>query len=80
MALHIENSFVVVAEDCPAKQGVAPTRKNGRLTKAVIEYELLSRRPYQYTLADLIFETHVAKEQISAADRIAEGIIAKVSV
>ena len=73
MAMHITNAFVVVADDCPAPRGVAPARKGGKSTVAVLEYELLSAHPYRHTLEDLIFEVHLARSKISDEERQARG-------
>jgi hypothetical protein len=40
---------------------------------AVFEYELLSAHPYRYTLEDLIFEVHLARNQVSRDEREARG-------
>lgn len=73
MAMHITNTFVVVADDCRASSGIVPTPKGGKSTMAVCEYALLSAHPYRYTLEDLIFEVHLARSEISAAERDARG-------
>ena len=57
----ITNTFVLVAPDCLAASGVVPTSKGESPTIAVIQYELLTARPYTLTLEDLIFATHVRR-------------------
>jgi Family of unknown function (DUF6157) len=71
--MHVTNTFVVVADDCRASSGVVPTPTSGRSTVAVFEYELLSAHPYRYTLEDLIFEVHLARNQVSRDEREARG-------
>jgi hypothetical protein len=73
MAMHITNTFVVVADDCPALRGIVPAPKGGKLTVAVLEYELLSAHPYLHTLEDLIFEVHLARSEISGEERQERG-------
>jgi hypothetical protein len=73
MAMHITNTFVVSADDCPASRGVVPMRKGGRSTVAALEYDLLSAHPYRHTLEDLIFEVHLARNQVSEDERKARG-------
>ena len=59
------NQFIEIAPDCPLKQAVVPPKKGTRQTVATIEYELLSKKPYVYTLQELKFTTHVQQKQIS---------------
>ena len=73
MSLHIVKTFVVVADDCRAATAIAPAPKAGKPTVAVLEYGLLSAHPYRYTLEDLIFEVHLARNQVSDAERKARG-------
>ena len=73
MAMKIFNTFVVVADDCPASEAVTPRAKGGRETIASLQFKLLSERPYRYTLEDLIFEVHIARNAISASERKTRG-------
>jgi hypothetical protein len=45
-----------------------PQDKGDKRSIASIEYELLSSKPYQYTLAELKFATHVLHKQIPPAE------------
>jgi len=58
------NQFIEIAPDCPLKQAVVPPKKAAKQTVATIEYELLSRKPYAYTLQELKFATYVQQKQI----------------
>ena len=73
MSLHVAKTFVVVADDCRAPSGIVPTSKGGKATVAVLEYQLLSAHPYRYTLEDLIFEVHLARNQVSQEERATRG-------
>ena len=73
MSLHIVKTFVVVADDCRATAGIVPAPKGGKATVAVLEYDLLSAHPYRYTLEDLIYEVHLARNRISQGEREARG-------
>lgn len=68
-----ENQFIEIAPDSPTQQSIVPQMKNGKPTVATIEYELLSSKPYAYTLAELKFATHVKHKQIPAAELKAHG-------
>jgi hypothetical protein len=73
MATKIFNTFVRVADDCPAGGSVAPKSRNGAQTIATIQYRLLSEAPYRHTLEDLIFEVHLARNGIAAGERGTRG-------
>ncbi len=63
----ITDTFVLVADDCPATRGEVPPGRGGGPTVPAIQYELLAARPYELTLEDLIFETHVRRLGLTAA-------------
>ena len=58
------NQFIQIAPDCPLKQAVVPPKKGAKQSIATIEYELLSKKPYAYTLQELKFATYVQHKQI----------------
>ncbi len=57
----LTDTFLAVAEDCPATAGVVPPVKEGqKKTVARIQYELLTDSPpYTLTQEDVLFGTHV---------------------
>lgn len=63
----ITDTFVRVAPDCPAAAAEVPAPRGDSPTVAVIQYELLTAKPYSLTLEDLIFETHVRRLGLSKA-------------
>ena len=79
----ITDTFVVVAPDCPAVVGRAPTNRGPNPTVAVVQYELLTSAPYSMTLEELIFATHVrrvglsTKETEARAEEIRSALFAK---
>ena len=62
------DTFVLVAADCPVAAAVVPVAKGDREPIHVIQYRLLTAKPYTLTHEDLIFETFVRKEGITEAD------------
>lgn len=62
------DQFIEIAPDSPTQKSIVPQQKNGKSTIATIEYELLSSKPYAYTLAELKFATHVQHKQIAPAE------------
>lgn len=62
------NQFIEIAPDCETGKAIVPQDKGDKRSIATIEYELLSSKPYQYTLAELKFATHVLHKQIPQAE------------
>lgn len=67
------DQFIEVAPDSPTQKSIVPQQKNGKPTIATIEYELLNRKPYAYTLSELKFATHVQHKQIPPTEVKAHG-------
>jgi hypothetical protein len=66
------NTFITVAADCPATNGLVPPEKKDGKTKPGIEFELVASRPYEYTQEELLYQVHVLhrgipKEELEAA-------------
>jgi hypothetical protein len=66
------DTFIEVAEDCPAVHAEVPPARRGRATKAAIEYELIAGEPYALTEEEVAFRTRVVMRDIPAADWPAE--------
>lgn len=62
------NTFILVAEDCPATTGVVPSPKAGKPTIAVLEHELLSRSPYKFTQEELILRVYARRNGLTAQE------------
>ncbi|MBN9523231.1 hypothetical protein J0H58_32740 [bacterium] len=69
----ITDTFVLVADDCPETRGEVPPGRGDGPTVPAIQHELLAARPYQLTLEDLIFETHVRRLGLTAAQVRSRG-------
>ena len=61
------DTLIEVADDCPARSGQVPQQRGGKKTKAVVEYELLVKRPYTYTEEDVAFEVYAVLHDIPKA-------------
>ncbi|MFZ3180067.1 MAG: DUF6157 family protein [Methylocystis silviterrae] len=61
------NTFIAVAPDTLAAAGTAPIERSGKKTIAVMEYELISSKPYTYTQEDVQFAVHVQRAAISSS-------------
>ena len=62
------DQFIQIAPDSPTDKSIVPQDKGDKRSIATIEYDLLSSKPYGYTLAELKFATHVQHKQISAVE------------
>jgi hypothetical protein len=61
-------TFIQVAPDYPAKAAVVPAARGEKKSIAMLEFELLSGKPYFYTQEELQFEVHLRHKGISARD------------
>ncbi|MDN3693446.1 DUF6157 family protein [Chryseobacterium tructae] len=71
MKLHTTNyinTFIEVAEDCPVSQAQIPPDKKEK-TLANLQYEKISKHPYQYSSDDIIFECYAFKNDISENEK-----------
>ena len=66
------DTFIEVANDCPAVHAEVPPARAGRATKAVIEYELIAGEPYALTKEEVAFRTRALMRDIPEADWPAE--------
>ncbi|WP_207422965.1 DUF6157 family protein [Desertivirga brevis] len=66
------NTFIEVAEDCPATKGEEPSIKAENKTVAAIQYHLMINQPYTYTSDDILFASYAEKNNIREEDRLVE--------
>ncbi|MFC0416906.1 DUF6157 family protein [Cytobacillus solani] len=66
-------TFITVAPDCLAMEGIVPPLRKGGATKSRIEYDLLSSHPYTYTQEGLIFEVYIRHKLIPEEELRARG-------
>jgi hypothetical protein len=66
--MEIKNCFVRLSSDSPVTRSVVPGLYAGKPTVQLIQYELLTKSPYRFTLEELIFQTHVRKAGLSVAE------------
>lgn len=66
------NTFITIAEDCSATISEVPVPRGDKKPMHLIQYELLTDKPYTYTHEDLVFEVYVRHKAIPEADRTIE--------
>ncbi|GAB3226828.1 DUF6157 family protein [Spirosoma arcticum] len=72
MKLHTTNyvnTFIEVADDSPATQGETPPGKENTKSVATLQFEVLSRNPYQFTSDDVVFEVYARKNDLAESER-----------
>lgn len=62
------NTFIEVAEDCPATRGEVPPVKGDKKSVANLQFEMLRDHPYQYTSDDVLFSVFALRKQIPKDD------------
>ena len=60
------DTFIQVAEDCPARTGEEPPVRAGNPTVAGLQYRMIAEAPYRYTSDDVIFATSAPGRQLGA--------------
>lgn len=63
---NVPNTFIRVAEDCPARSGEEPPLHGGKLTVAGLQFQMIAGAPYKYTSDDVVFATSAAGRALNA--------------
>jgi hypothetical protein len=71
------DTFIRVAEDCPARSGEEPPPWAGRPTVAGLQYAMIVKAPYKYTSDDVIFATSAPGRELDAKASKAERSAAR---
>jgi Family of unknown function (DUF6157) len=58
------DTLIEIADDSPVTEARVPQARGVKRTKAVVEYELLAKHPYEYTEEDTAFETYAVLHDI----------------
>lgn len=75
MKLHstnYRNTFIEVAEDCPATRGQIPPLKGDKKTVANLQFDMLVGNPYRYTSDEVLFTVYVDRKEIIDSKKEAE--------
>lgn len=65
--LHTTNyydTFIAVAEDCPAVSGETPAMKGDKKTIASLQFDMLSKHPYEFTSDDVLFQVYAERNDL----------------
>ena len=67
MKIHSTNyydTFIEIAEDCPAKKGEVPPIREHNKTVAHIQFDLVHNNPYKFTSDDVLFQVFAHKNNL----------------
>ena len=62
------NTFIVIADDCPALAGEIPPLKGERKTVANLQFELVSKHPYRFTSDDVLFQVFADRNELTKSE------------
>lgn len=62
------NTFIVIADDCPAMFGEIPPVKEDSKTVANIQFEMINKSPYTYTSDDVLFKVFAERKDLSESE------------
>src|SRR5262249_25527898 len=63
---NVFDTFIRVAEDCPARTGEEPPLRPGNPTVARLQFEMIAQAPYRYTSDDGVFATSAPGRELDA--------------
>jgi len=58
------NTFIAIAADSVTTAGKIPPLKAGNPTIASLQYELISKNPYEFTSDALLFQVHAMRQDL----------------
>lgn len=60
-----EDTFIEIADDCPATSGEIPPTKGNAKTIANIQYDIVSKNPYKFTSDDVFFQVYAERNYLT---------------
>ena len=63
-----KNTFISVAEDCPAITAENPVEKNGKPTAASLQFKMIAKHPYKFDSDDVLFNVFAVKNEITKSE------------
>lgn len=71
MKLHTtnyENTFISVADDCPATVAEVPPLKGDKKTVANIQFDMVKKNPYKFTSDDVVFNVFAERNDLTEGE------------
>jgi hypothetical protein len=63
-----ENTFIAIADDCPATTGEIPPVKGAAKTVANLQFDMVIDHPYKYTSDDVLFQVFAARNGVPKSE------------
>jgi hypothetical protein len=60
-----QDTFIAVADDCPALNGEVPPMRGGKKSAANIAFEMIVNHPYKYTSDDVVFQIYTERNDLT---------------
>ena len=61
-------TFIEVADDCPASHGEVPKSRGDKKSIAEMQYELLAKNPYKFTSDDVLFQVFADRNDLTPSE------------
>ena len=62
------NSFIEVAEDCPAEQAIVPPVRGEKKSIANLQFDMLINHPYEFTSDEIFFKIYALRKEIPQSE------------
>lgn len=63
-----ENTFIAVADDCPAVAGEVPPTKGDKPSVANMQFDMVSKHPYRFTSDDVLFQVYATRNELTESE------------
>jgi len=63
------NTFITIADYCPAKAAEVPPIKGDKKTVANLQFDMLIDSPYKYTSDEVLFQIYTLRNEIQRNDQ-----------
>lgn len=63
------NTFITIADDCPANTAEVPPIKGDKKTVANLQFDMLIECPYKYTSDEVLFQIYTLRNEIQRNDQ-----------
>jgi len=71
------NAFIEVSEDCPVFESEVPKQRREGKSVALLQFEMISQNPYQFSSDDVLFNIHALRNHLSPSKEEKEKYFSK---
>lgn len=62
------DTFIEIADDCPASKGEIPPLKGDTKTVATLQFEMINQNPYKFSSDDIFFQVYADRNGLEKSD------------